>query len=158
MPDSPVVHARPIVRVVLAGAAVTVPVALLATSCGDDGPGDTARFCTEVQANSAALTTRPETLGDVEGFVDLYRDIADVAPLAIEADWQALVVAYETASTVDVTDPASLERARAQIFASEGSAVAVHDFLLSRCNVDIGPVATIVGEVPPPPPTTLAPG
>ena len=38
-------------------------------------------------------------------------DIGDVAPLAIEPHWQALVLNYETASTVDMADPESVQRA-----------------------------------------------
>ena len=128
--------------------------ALLATSCGDDGPGDTARFCTEVQDHTAELTTNPATAGDIEGYLDLYRDIGDVAPLAIEAHWQALVLNLETANTVDMADPESVQRALAQAYATERSAVAVKSFLLANCNVDIGPIATVVPPAPPPPPAT----
>ena len=33
-------------------------------------------------------------------------------------------------------------------WSAEESAVAVHDFLLANCNVDLGPVATIVSHGP----------
>ena len=155
MPDSLVVRAR---SIVLAGAGVLVPLGVLATSCGDDGPGDTARFCTAVQEHAAELTTRPATEEDIAGFIDLYRDIEDVAPLAIEAHWQALVLNYETASTVDMADPESVQRALAQAYATERSAVAVKSFLLANCNVDIGPIATVVPQNPPPPPPTTVAG
>jgi hypothetical protein len=153
VPDSPVVRAR---SIALVGAGTLLSLGVLATSCGDDGPGDTARFCAEVQEHTAELTTRPATLDDVDGFVELYRRIGRVAPLAIEPHWQALTLNYETASAVDTSDPESMENARAQAYATEESAVAVRDFLLSRCNVDIGPVATIVPQPAPPPPTTVA--
>ena len=103
-------------------------------------------------------TTRPATEDDIAGFIDLYRDIEDVAPLAIEAHWQALVLNYETASTVDMADPESVQRALAQAYATERSAVAVKAFLLDNCNVDIGPIATVVPQVAPPPPVTTAAG
>ena len=153
MPDSLVVRAR---SIVLVGAAVLVPLAVVASSCGDDGPGDTARFCTEVQDHTAELTTSPATADDIEGYLDLYRDIGDVAPLAIEAHWQAIVLNLETANTVDMADPESVQRALAQAYATERSAVAVKAFLLANCNVDIGPIATVVPQNPPPPPTTVA--
>jgi hypothetical protein len=146
--------------IVVVGAAAIVPLGLVAASCGDDGPGDTARFCTEVQAHAAELTANPETLEAVGPFLDLYRDIAEVAPLQVEPHWQALILNYETASTVDMADPASVQRAVAQSYATERSAVEVHDFLLQRCNVDLGPVTTIVphGPAQPPPGTTTVPG
>lgn len=156
MPDSITVRAR---SIVLTGAGALVPLGLLATSCGDDGPGDTARFCGEVQAHAAELTTGPAALDDVGGYVELYRDIGRVAPLAIEPHWQALVLNYETASTVNMADPESVQRALAQAYATERSAVAVTTFLLTNCGVDIGPVATIVPHTPAvPPPATTVPG
>lgn len=146
--------------VVLVGAAVAIPLGALATSCGDDGPGETARFCAEVQANTAALTTPPATLDDIDRFVGLYRRIGEVAPLAIEPHWEALLLSYETVSTFEPNDPESLERALAQVYATEESAIAVRDFLITRCNVDIGPVTTIVARGPAPtgtvPPTTAS--
>jgi hypothetical protein len=143
VPDSLVVRAR---TIVLVGAGALVPIGLLASSCGDDGPGDTETFCREVQANSAALTSRPATLDEVDAFVALYRRIGEVAPLAIEAHWQVLTQNYETVSTVEPGDPESTQAALAQAYASEESAVAIHDFLSARCGVDIGPVSTIVAH------------
>lgn len=143
--------------IALLGAGALVPIAAVMASCGDDGPGDTARFCSEVQEHLPTLTARPETLADVDAFVALYRDIGDVAPLSIEAHWEALTRNYETASTVDPSDPASLEAARAQAFATEESAVAVRDFLLTQCNVDMGPISTIVPHGPAAPAATVPP-
>ena len=154
MPDSLVVRAR---TIVLVGAGALVPIGLLASSCGDDGPGDTATFCTEVQANSAALTSRPATLDEVAGFVALYRRLGDVAPLAIEAHWEALTRSYETVSTVEPGNQESTQQALAQAYASEESAVAVHDFLMARCGVDLGPVSTVVMHLPTQPPGTAVP-
>ena len=155
VPDSLAVRVR---TIVLVGAGALVPIGLLASSCGDDGPGDTATFCSEVQANSAALTSRPATLDEVAGFVALYRRIGAVAPLAIDAHWEVLTRSYETVSTVEPGDPESTQQALALAYASEESAVAVHDFLIARCGVDLGPVSTIVAHSPSPPaPGTAAP-
>jgi len=156
VPDSPTVRAR---SIVLTGAAALLPLGLLATSCGDDG-GDTARFCAQVKDHSTELTSRPETVAGYGEMLDLYRRIGDDAPLAIEPEWQALVINYETASTVDVTDPGSMQRALAQAYATEESAVAVHQFVSARCGTDLGPVSTVVPHpsAPIPPVTSVAPG
>jgi hypothetical protein len=148
---------------VLAAAAALVALGALAVSCGDDGPGDTATFCSEVKAHSAELVAPPKALSDVPAFLGLYKRIDRVAPLSIQPHWEALILNYETASTVDPGDPASLQRAYRQAYATEPSAVKVHDFLLSNCGVDIGPVSTIVPQgsatVPPPSaPGTTQPG
>ena len=116
--------------------------------CGDDGPPGTAKFCGEVQEHSRALLTAPATLAEIPAFVDLYKRLERDAPLAIQPHWQALVLNYETASTVDPADPASVQRSFALAYQTEESAVAVHDFLLANCNVDLGPVATIVSHGP----------
>jgi hypothetical protein len=147
----------------LASAAALVALGALAAGCGDDSPGgDTAKFCEEVQQHQAELLTAPTTLADVTSFVDLYKEIDKVAPLAIEPHWQALIVNYETASTVDPADPESVQKSLALAYATEGSAVQVRDFLLTNCNVDLGPVATIVPHGSAAPagtvPATTAPG
>jgi len=48
--------------------------------------------------------------------------------------------------------------ALAQAYATERSAVAVQAFLLANCNVELGPIATVVPQAPPPPPATTVPG
>jgi hypothetical protein len=45
-------------------------------------------------------------------------------------------------------DPESMQRVAARAYATERSAVAVHDWLMANCAVDIGPVATIVPDAP----------
>jgi hypothetical protein len=138
---------RPI-RAVLVSAAAVLTVVLL--GCGSGGsPGDAERFCGEVQANTRALVRpRLRTIADVETLLGLYRDLGDLAPLAIVREWDALILNYETASTVLPNDPESLQRVAARAYATERSAVAVHDWLLANCEVDIGPVATIVPGEP----------
>ena len=134
-------------------------VALVGAACsGGDPSGDAERFCGEVQANTAALVTAPASEDEIDGFLDEYRRIGELAPLAIEPHWQALVLNYETASTVEPADPESVQRAVGRAYATERSAVAVKDWLLTNCNVDIGPVTTIVPPAPPPPPTTAPTG
>jgi hypothetical protein len=120
------------------------------------------RFCTRVLDNKAALT-QPQLAyeDDIEPLLELYRDVGRVAPLAVEADWNRLVEAYETASTVEPGDSAAEQRALAAIYSAEESAAAVDRWLRANCAVDIGPVFTIVphegGEPAPPPPPDDAP-
>jgi hypothetical protein len=140
-------------------AALVAGVVLVASSCGDDG-GSAEQFCGEVEANREALTD-PQLVyaDDIEPLLDLYRDIGDLAPLAVEADWNQLVAAYETASTVVPGDQESEQEALAAIYSSEESAAAVDAWLQANCAVDIGPVFTIVphtpAAVPPSTPSTL---
>jgi hypothetical protein len=135
---------------VIASVAVLAACGGLVAGCGDDGPPATAKFCGEVQENATALLTAPTAIAEIPAFVDLYKRLERDAPLAIQPHWQALVLNYETASTVDPADPASVQRSFALAYRTEGSAVAVHDFLLANCNIDLGPVATIVSHSPAP--------
>ena len=88
------------------------------------------------------------TEDDVDATLDLYRELADLAPLAIEEEWRDLLVLVETTSTVAPDDPESVQRAVAVAFATERSAVAVRNWILANCGVDIGPVATIAPQDP----------
>jgi len=121
------------------------------TACGGGGgeSGDAERFCGEVAAHRDLLT-RPElgASGDVEEDIDAllaeYRRIGELAPLSIEAEWDQLTAAYETAAAVDPGDPASEQEALEAIFRSERSAVAIARWLRTTCGINIGPISTIV--------------
>jgi hypothetical protein len=116
-------------------------------ACGGDGGGSAERFCGEIEANKEALTD-PQLAytDDIDPLLDLYREVGDLAPLAIEAEWNQLVEAYETASTVVPGDQASEQEALAAIYSSEESAATVDRWLQANCGVDIGPVFTIVAH------------
>lgn len=133
------------------GAVAVAAVGALTPACGDEQPGagDPERFCGEIAADVDAIVA-PSLLDetDLDDLLDRYRRLGELAPLAIEDDWAALVVNFETASTVVPSDPASVQRAVAQAYATERSAVAVRTWLLRNCAVDIGPVATITPHDP----------
>jgi hypothetical protein len=118
-------------------------------ACGGSEPPSAERFCGEVQVNRDQLTD-PEiaTDGDIDVVLDLYREIAALAPLAVADDWNQLVTAYETASTVVIGDEESEQLALEAIYRSERSAAAVQQWLQDNCAVDIGPVFTIAPQGP----------
>lgn len=121
--------------------------AVVVGACGSDDAGNAERFCGEISVRAAELTQPDLTFADdIEPLLDLYRDIGELAPLAIETEWDQLVAAYETASTVVPGDPESEQRALAAIFSTEQSAAAVDDWLERNCAVDLGPVFTIVAQ------------
>ena len=124
--------------------------AVIVSACGsDDDGGDTQRFCTQVAANVADIVTPPlATEDDIDDTLDLYRDLADTAPIAIEEEWRDLLLNVETASTVVPDDPESVQRTVAVAYATERSAVAVKNWVLTNCGVDLGPVATIAPQDP----------
>lgn len=130
------------------GTALTVLAAATLAACGNsDAGGNAERFCGEIEANQSVLTNPGLSTSDQVGpLLDLYRDIGSFAPIAIEAEWQQLVVNYETASTVVPGDDASLQRAVATALQSEQAAAQVKTWLIDNCALDIGPVATIAPQ------------
>ena len=89
----------------------------------------------------------------MQATLDVYRRLAELAPEGVREDWAALLLNVETAATVVPSDPASLQRAVAQAYATEGSAVAVRTWLLERGQIDLGPVTTIAPQGRPTPAT-----
>lgn len=130
-------------RAVVVMAAVAVSIALVGCSRGEAPSAE--RFCGEVAENADALTN-PTIIDndDVGALLELYRRIGELAPLAVEDDWNQLVSAYATAATVVPGDAASEQVALAAIYSSERSAAAVHEWLRVNCAVDLGPIATLV--------------
>jgi hypothetical protein len=117
-------------------------------ACGDDDPaGDAERFCGEIEVNQATLFSPDITTPiEIERVIGLYREIGEFAPLSIEAEWDQLVLNYETASTVVPSDDTSVQAAAEQAYQSEASAARVKQWLIDNCALDIGPVATIVAH------------
>jgi hypothetical protein len=131
-------------------------------ACGGDEAPSAERFCGEVAANKDALTN-PQLVytDDIDPLLDLYRSIGELAPLGVEEDWNEILSAYETASTVVVGDQESEQVALTAAYSIEKSAAAVEAWLMANCAVDIGPVFTIVPQGPvtvtAPPSDSLAP-
>jgi hypothetical protein len=123
---------------------IAVVAALSLASCDDDGAGDAEQFCTGVAENAEALRANPETDAAVEDLIDLWRDVGDDAPLAIEQEWNAHADNLELAWTSD-----DQQEIVASTFAAERSAVAIAGWLEDNCAIEWGAVTTIVpGTIP----------
>ena len=91
------------------------------------------------------------TEAEIDKALLTYRLLGDLAPLEIADYWQPLITNFETASTVVQNDRDSIQRAVQQAYASERSAVAVADWVRTRCGYDMGPVTTIAPQATPTP-------
>lgn len=119
--------------------------ALVVGSCGGDEGPSAERFCGEIDVNRERLTAPSLTYeDDIAPLLALYRDIGALAPLAIEKEWDQVVLNYETASTVVPGDAESVQRAVTMAYQSEKSAATVSEWLMVNCAVDIGPLTTLV--------------
>lgn len=140
-------------------ALAVVACATLAACGGDSVESDAERFCGEAVAQREMIVAPP--LGgeaELEATLEFYRLMGRLAPVAIAEEWNDLVIALETASTVVPGDPDSEQRVAVQAYATEPSAVQVMEWLRANCGVDI-PITTIAPHgVDPAPVTTLAPG
>ncbi|CAN5439966.1 hypothetical protein BH18ACT3_BH18ACT3_28070 [soil metagenome] len=137
---------------------------VFAGACGgEEATANAEEFCAEVDTNKEAIIApKLRTDADVRAFVDLHRRLGELAPLAIEQEWNDVTSNYETAATIDPDDPESVERAKSKAYATERSAVGVRDWLRATCRVNLGPVTTIVPQraptAPAPTATTTTPG
>lgn len=140
-----------------------VAVSVLAVSaiagCSGNGTGsDAERFCGEIGSDTAAIVAPSlSTEADLDATLAHYRELADLAPIAIEREWRDILTTLETANTVVPDDSESLQRVVVQAAASERSALAVRDWLVANCSIDLGPVATITPHDRPAPPLVSDP-
>lgn len=122
---------------------------------------DAERFCGEAAANTSLIVDPPlASEAELGATLDFYRLMGHLAPLAIATEWNTIVAAYETASTVVPGDPDSEQRSLMSIYAAEPSAYAVKVWLQRNCGVDI-PIVTIAPQAPIPArtlPPASAPG
>ena len=121
-------------------AAAALPVAL--TACSDTPQRTESNYCTQVNdhlsdLNAGAITTD----ADIARVLDAWRSVADVAPIAIEAEWSAMVRNVETAATVDPNDQASLQKVADIARESEPAANRVIAYTRQKCGALIGSVA-----------------
>lgn len=146
--------------------AVFVISAVGLAACADDQDRSEGRYCTEVGNHLAALNTPPLTdSADVDALLDAWRTVADAAPLAVQPEWDRLMAAMETASTVDPSDADAMQRIADTARSNEPSANKVIDYTFTLCGVRIGEGKPVTTTVPPStappsnsPPTTAASG
>ena len=131
----------------IAATSVVLAVAGLAGCGGDDGVGsDAERFCGEATTQRDMIVAPPmATEAEVEATLDFYRLMGQLAPVAIAEQWNEIVHAMETASTVVPGDPDSEQQVALQAYATERSAYEVAVWLRRNCGVDI-PITTIAPQ------------
>jgi hypothetical protein len=136
---------------------IAAPALLAATlvACGDDGvTADAERFCGEAAAQQARIVNPPmASEAELEETLEFFTLMGQLAPLEISEQWNDVVEAMETASTVVPSDPESVERAALQAYATERSAYEIKVYLQRVCGVDI-PITTIAPQEPMPARTT----
>jgi hypothetical protein len=115
---------------------------------------DAERFCGEATTRRDMIVAPPmSTEAELEATLEFYRLMGQLAPAAIAEQWNDIVSAMETASTVVPGDPGSEQEMALQAYATERSAYEVAVWLRRNCGVDI-PITTIAPQDPIPARTT----
>ena len=110
-----------------------------ASSCSDGDPRSESAYCGLVARHSSDLNSPViETSLDIGRVLTAWRAVSDAAPIAIESEWKTMVDSMETAVTVDVEDPESMQKVADTARASEPAAKRVVSYTLERCGITIG--------------------
>jgi len=94
-------------------------------------------FCRQLALEMPGIAEQPATPEMIKSTVEHYKNLQKVAPLQVEADWDALTLLMEKASKIKASDPASVQEVVDLSYASEKNAAAAAAWVLATCGVDI---------------------
>lgn len=107
--------------------------------CAGAAPSRLEAYCGAVQDNIAAINSPSiATEADIADTIDLYRSIAERAPLGVAPEWDTMVASLETASTVVLGDPGSVAAANDAALAGQPAYTRIQQYTKSQCGTDIG--------------------
>ena len=101
-------------------------------------------FCRQLALEMPGIAEQPATPEMIKSTVERYKNLQKVAPLQVEADWDALTLLLEKASKIDAADPASVQEVVDLSYASEKNAAAASAWVLATCGVDISTGLSVV--------------
>ena len=101
-------------------------------------------FCRQLALEMPGIAEQPATPEMIKSTVKHYKNLQKVAPLQVEADWDALTLLMEKASKIKASDPASVQEVVDLSYASEKSAAAASTWVLATCGVDISTGLSVV--------------
>jgi len=101
-------------------------------------------FCRQLALEMPGIAEQPATPEMIKSTVKHFKNLQKVAPLQVEADWDALTLLMEKASKIKASDPASVQEVVDLSYASEKSAVAASTWVLATCGVDISTGLSVV--------------
>ena len=101
-------------------------------------------FCRQLALEMPGIAEQPATPEMIKSTVKHYKNLQKVAPLQVEADWDALTLLMEKASKIKASDPASVQEVVDLSYVSEKSAAAASTWVLATCGVDISTGLSVV--------------
>jgi len=114
-------------------------------------------FCRQLALEMPGIAEQPATPEMIKSTVERYKNLQEVAPLQVEADWDALTLLMEKASKIDASDPVSVQEVVDLSYASEKNAAAASTWVLATCGVDISTGLSVVQTPAPDDATTDVP-
>ena len=114
-------------------------------------------FCRQLALEMPGIAEQPATPALIKSTDERYKNLQKVAPLQVEADWDALTLLMEKASKIEASDPASVQEVVDLSYASEKSAAAASAWVLATCGVDISTGLSVVQAPVPEVVTTESP-
>jgi hypothetical protein len=116
--------------------------------CNNDKPATLADYCGVVQQNIAAINSPLiATQADIDAVLELYRTIAESAPVAVAAEWETMVASLQVAALVVPGDVDSVADASDAALEAQPAYTRIQQYTQANCGTDIGS---------PPPPTNPA--
>jgi len=134
---------------------------LIALACGvigscssDTPPATDAQYCAAISANLDQLNA-PSIVdaAGIEATSTLYRSITDIAPLAVQKEWETVTSNVAAAAALDPNDPAAVQRIADMARSSQHAATAIADYTTKICGVTLATPTTTVAAAPETPTT-----
>lgn len=100
-------------------------------------PRTAQNFCRQLEKELPGIAEAPVTDEQITQAVRRFERLNEIAPLEVEADWQALTTLMRAARDVDANDTASVQALVDLSYATERSATAAAAWVASTCGVDI---------------------
>jgi hypothetical protein len=144
---------------------VSVAVVVVAVLGACDPGSRQDRFCARLAKERIELSVVPTDPGDLDDFVQRYRELGKVAPLAIDDQWQTVTDLMVAVVNDDLSDPQAADRLRDRAVAATKAVNEVKLYAQQTCRVNLNlavsalPAGTTPGPTAPPTtaPATLPP-
>jgi hypothetical protein len=124
--------------------------ALLLGACDKGSRED--RFCGKLTKEYRQLAVVPSDPGQLDDFVNRYRQLEKIAPLAIQDEWKTITDLMVAVESTDLSDPGAADRLRDQAVAATKAVNVVRLYALDNCGVDL-----VLGTVAPTAPSSTTP-
>jgi hypothetical protein len=134
---------------------VLVLVLAALTACSRETRADGAAFCDAVRTEQATLTAGVASPEQAAAVVERYRELEELAPVAVRDEWGRVTDLLETAAITPTGDAEAVAALAQDALAAAQDVDTVTTWLRTTCGVDLRP--GLATDQPVPPALTTAP-